>query len=104
MYDAGYMSGEAYELPETRVELQEPTLASIEEVNILDHFESTAHPIENYNFSVYCASLNYCHKVSLLDFLNHELSSCIFYTAQFNLWFFYYMVAHFTMRTKDRSV
>jgi hypothetical protein len=29
----GYMSGEAYELPEARQELQEPTLASIEEVS-----------------------------------------------------------------------
>ena len=58
MYNAGYMSGEAYELPETRVELQEPTLASIEEVNILDHFESTVYPIDKLKLSVYCASLN----------------------------------------------
>ncbi len=29
---AGYMSGEAYELPETRTELMEPKLACIEEV------------------------------------------------------------------------
>ena len=28
------MSGEAYELPETRLDLQEPVLASIEEVNL----------------------------------------------------------------------
>lgn len=28
----GYMSGEAYELPETRTELMEPKLACIEEV------------------------------------------------------------------------
>jgi hypothetical protein len=29
---AGYMSGEAYEMPETRTELMEPKLACIEEV------------------------------------------------------------------------
>ena len=33
IFCSGYMSGEAYELPETRQELQEPTLASIEEVS-----------------------------------------------------------------------
>lgn len=34
MYSAGpgYMSGEAYELPEARIELLEPTLANIDEV------------------------------------------------------------------------
>merc|ERR1719369_1478996 len=35
----GYMSGEAYELPETRPELQEPKLAIIEEVSTLNNEE-----------------------------------------------------------------
>lgn len=50
------MSGEAYELPETRLDLQEPVLASIEEVKwarlILIFFITVKLGTDTYNWKI----------------------------------------------------